>query len=178
MDKKLNFSEIASREIHGQKLFFLSNSQWQTVFKCSVMRFVDTNRNLEYSFSESLLKIIKNDLLYITRFKELDLAIGLVNNFLLLPYVIFRKNSIDYRIILEKITCKSCSSKVVIGNAFIMDNYLGISNHFDEYKLRREARELQIHNCPNCNNELSRPAIWINQLDQAPEFYGNTKSNL
>lgn len=98
----------------------------------------------------------------LSRTKEYDEISFGFNHELMLPmiYILVNLDDVFYRVHLENVKCAFCGNVYLIGNPFVADSFIGVQ---EKQKAMRKAVP-KLKPCPNCENELSRPAIWIKPL--------------
>jgi hypothetical protein len=95
---------------------------------------------------------------------QFDFSLGLyrpgaMRSWMVLP--LFRNNGVWQRVQVEQLTCKCCSSQLIIANPAEPSLYFGVP---DELAVIRRASTLQQVACPQCGGRLERPAIWAEPL--------------
>lgn len=137
----LEYLEI--KEVDNQELFIIKKT-----FLAQVVE------NAEFyldEFSPLVRGILVFKLTKYGSILNLDFAFGKLGN-IWMPYNLVEVNGKLQRIHLENISCSHCGWEGLIGNASVMDIYIGAKN----YEIPKSEKS-----CPSCKTKLSRHAFYI-----------------
>lgn len=155
----IHLEQVEIKEINNQKLFFFTNEDWEEI--------IVEKEFLGCVINAQLLKVlIKWNYPISKKCPEIFLAGAIENTkgrsqFMI--YTLVKINNYFQRIEIRSIVCSSCNERILIGNPFVSDIYLGIPLQNNIQELMNNARQYELKKlCPECSSStINQAAIWI-----------------
>lgn len=150
-----HLNEAKYRHIDGQRLYFLSNKQWDEIVKNGMVNGVQISDILLNRLSIIDLPVSK-------KFPEIKLTCGYGGyKPFFYYYTLLKFNDFYQRVRINRVNCPNCSWEGYFADPYEPDVYLGVKTQVKRVELMRRVRPFVTENCPNCSQNIGRKRIWF-----------------